>query len=71
MSERFVGSVLLQPGNAAAAASMARRVSAASAFGTLSTTSPVAGLRTSVVAPLAASTRSPLIIICATARTPP
>ena len=42
---------------------IARRVSAASPFGTLSTTSRVAGLRTSVVAPLAALTRSPLMNI--------
>src|SRR5438128_1471967 len=65
MCDRFVADILLQPPNAAAAASMARRVSAASALGTLPTTSPVAGLWTSVVAPLAASTCSPLMNIWA------
>src|SRR6266849_6010754 len=64
---RLLLGVLLQAGNAAAAAAIARRVSAASPFGTLSTTSRVAGLRTSVVAPLAALTRSPLMNIWAKA----
>jgi len=65
MWARLLLGVLLQAGNAAAAASIARRVSVASPLGTLSTTSPVAGLRTSVVAPLAALVRSPLMNIWA------
>src|SRR5262245_43385018 len=60
---RFVGASLLQVLKAAAAASIAPRVSSASARGTVSTTAPVAGLRTSIVAPLAASTCSPLMNI--------
>src|SRR5579884_462080 len=54
-------------GKAAAAASIALRVSSALALGTVSTTWLVAGLRTSIVSPLAAATGCPLMIINAIA----
>src|SRR4030095_4986264 len=51
--------------SALCAASIARRTSFMVPLGTLSTTSPVAGLRTSVVCPLSESTCSPAINIFA------
>src|SRR6266478_934846 len=51
--------------NAPFAASMARRISLTVPLGTVSTTSPVAGLRTSVVCPLSESTDSPATNILA------
>src|SRR5690348_4630668 len=48
-------------GKARAAASVARRVSATPRLGTVPRVSPLAGLRTACVAPLAASTHSPPI----------
>jgi len=48
-------------GHAALAASMARRVSAVPALGTVPSFSPVAGLVASIITPLSASSHAPLI----------
>ena len=59
--ERSSADVFFQSLNAASAASIARRVSALPAFGTVPIFRPVAGLMTSIVCPESAWTHSPLM----------
>jgi hypothetical protein len=61
MRARSLADFLRQAGQAALAASMARRVSAAPISGMVPSCSPVAGLVTASVAPLSASLHSPLM----------
>ncbi len=59
-SERSPGVASRQPGNAALAAAIAWSMSAAPLNGAVAYAAPVTGLITSVVAPSAESTNSPL-----------
>ena len=59
IAARSLASILRQAGMAALAASMARRVSSAPIFGIVPIFWPVAGLKTSMVSPLSASTQAP------------
>src|SRR5579864_5206808 len=70
ISRRWLAGSFDQVANALAAACAALSTSAASPAGTSSTTSPVAGLRTSYVLPDAALVRSPSMIIVAMRHTP-